>query len=122
MENLVTYDIKGIMAYWSDGYAPSFPNLGYTEFWVHGTIADSEREIVVISTPFRLDIYDAKTEELIKMRFDDDVQRENYATHKRIWEESALPYAQAIVAAFNVFHNLECTSTEQFRHGSLFRP
>src|SRR5690348_17643660 len=99
MEKLVNYTLEMITAVWSDGYAPSFPECGYTEFWVEGT-DETERKVVAISCPFRLDIFDKETGELIKMRFDDPVQKENYETHRKVWEETCKPYASAIVAAF----------------------
>lgn len=97
--DLVHYTMRNIEAHWSDGYAPSFPSCGYTEFWIIA-YTDEGRELFIISCPFRLDIFDAKTEELIKMRFDDDIQRENYEIHRQCWQDTCMPFAEAIVAAF----------------------
>jgi len=93
---IVKYEIKTITAYWVFDF---YREGGYTEYWAMGT-TDDGRSIHAISCPFRLDIFDAVTEDLIKMRFDDDVQRENYEIHRQVWEASCLPWAQAMVAAF----------------------
>lgn len=97
MEKLVNYTVEMISAVWIQ--RGRLESLGYTEFEVYGT-DENGRRLIIFSCPFRLDIFDAESEELIKLRCGDEIQEENYKMHAEMWRETCKPFAEAICAAF----------------------